>query len=370
MEAAGIELARAGYTILRTKPAFLSLPSTSRKPSFPVDVFAQQLLTLLRAGLGLVSSLEALAREGDERARAVIEPALEDLRAGKRFADALERTNAFPDLFIALVRASEHTSDLPTALDRYLQYDTQTRLVRQKIVSSALYPVLLTGVGILVVAFLLLFVMPRFAKVFESLRGDLPWAAQAMLGWSRMLEHHSAPLAAIAILAVAAIASLAGTSRGRAWALRHLFAVPRIGAHLRLLQLARMYRTLGMLVAGGIPLLRALGMSAALLPAHMGSSGDIAIARIREGARPSDAMRAAALTTPAGDQLLLVGERGGELGSMMTRVAEFYESETALQVERFMKVLEPALMLAIGLGIGIIVVLMYMPIFELAGAIQ
>jgi general secretion pathway protein F len=156
----------------------------------------------------------------------------------------------------------------------------------------------------------------------------------------------------------------------RRWLTRQLWQIPAIGSRLHIYQLARFYRSLGMLLRGGMPVVSALNLTADLLESSLRGQLQQATASIREGHPLSEAMDAFGLTTPVALRMLRVGERTGQMGEMMERIAAFYEEETARWVERFTKLFEPLLMVFIGLVIGVIVVLMYFPIFELAGSIQ
>ncbi len=149
-----------------------------------------------------------------------------------------------------------------------------------------------------------------------------------------------------------------------------LWQLPALGARLRLFYLSRLYRSIGMLLRGGMPVGAALGMAGGVLPAGLRAQLQQAGARIGEGQPISQAMAAQGLATPVALRMLRVGERSGRMGDMMERIATFYEDDTARWVERFTGMFEPLLMLAIGLLIGCIVVLMYLPIFDLAGNIQ
>ena len=371
-EAAHAQVSSNGLAVLGNAGAFsASLSSRAGARSrFDVLLFTQQLLALLSAGLTVVEGLRALASQTDASARPVVGAMLAKLGEGQSFADALTGESEFPELYVSLVRASEQTSDLPTALERYLAYATQMNEVRQKLVSAGLYPALLITAGGAAIVFLLTYVVPRFSGIYEGMRGDLPWAATLMMRWGEIVKGHGAEMfVALAAISVT-IASILSSVAARRWLGQQLLRFPWIGEELRLYHISRLYRTLGMLLEGGITLTRALQMSANLLPASLRRSGDVVMNALREGQRPSASFQGGGLSTPIADQMLAVGERSGDLGRMMTRIAEFYEGDTARKLERAMRVFEPILMTIIGLGIGVVVILMYLPIFELAGSIQ
>lgn len=363
-----------GYVVLACRPVpILKGAGVRTAPGNRVDllVFAEQLRDLLIAGLSLVEALAAL-RGGTAQVVASLVQRLEaSLRGGLSLSDAMAReSTSFPAPLVALVRSSELTSDLPRTLDRYLEHERQLTEVRHRVVSIAIYPALLTVIGLGVLAFMLFYVMPRFARVFEGIQGALPWAAQAMLAWSRFLAAHGplllAGLAGLGVLFGALAVQPTLRARLAAW----LLDLGPVRRRLTTYFLARWYRGTGMLVAGGIPLAEALGLSQALLPLALRSGGAAVEHAVRAGLSPAAAFASAGMATPIAEQLLLAGERTGDLGAVLTRVAAFHEAEVSRALERAMRSLEPLVMVAIGLGVGLVVVLMYLPIFELASAIQ
>jgi general secretion pathway protein F len=316
--------------------------------------------------------METLAeKESHAPTREILTRIMGYMFEGRTFSYALEQVpSVFPALYAAMVRAAEHTGDLPVALARYVAYRTQIDQVRKKIVSASIYPVLLMGVGTLVVLFLMVYVVPRFSGVYEASGRSIPWLSQMLLEWGRLVHSYGTWLFAAA-LALAA-GSVFGFSRMpvRRWLAGRLWSMPAVGERMRIYQLARLFRAVAMLLKGGIPIVSAFGMVRGLLHPALRDQLDRAITAIREGQPTSQAMSANELTTPVALRLLRVGERSGNLGDMMEQVADFHDEELARWTEWFTRLFEPLLMTLIGLVIGVIVVLMYLPIFELAGAVQ
>lgn len=366
---------RQGFTVLSLRAVgfdwrqLLRLPS-SAKGSLDVEVFVEQLRDLLGAGLSVVEALETLQRGAAQRTVPVLEQLTQRLRGGHRLSDALDADPSFPPLLVSLVRSSELTSDLAQALTRFLDHQQRVAELRHKVTSVAIYPLLLTGVGSAVLLFLLFYVMPRFARVFEGMTGSLPWSARAMVWWTQWLHAHGAWLVGLLALALTGAVILLGTPVGRDRVTRWLLDSSLLRNHLRTYFLARWYRATGMLVEGGIPLPEALSLSNGLLPLGLQAAG-VAVERgIRDGYSPTAAHARAGMATPVAEQLMRAGERAGDLGAVLTRIAQFHESEVARSLERAMRTLEPVVMVLIGVGVGTVVVLMYLPIFELASAIQ
>jgi general secretion pathway protein F len=200
--------------------------------------------------------------------------------------------------------------------------------------------------------------------------GELPLMSRLLMGWGQLLDEHGAAILTAAVLGLLAATYAATRPATRQWLMRKLWQLPSVGRRLHVFQLARFYRSLGMLLRGGMPVVTSLQMVSDLLESSLRGQLGLAAARIREGHALSSSMEQYGLTTPVASRMLRVGERTGRMGEMMERIAAFYEEDTARWVERFTKLFEPLLMVFIGLVIGGIVVLMYFPIFELAGSIQ
>ena len=362
-----------GYTVLAVRSrAGLGLSWRGAEARFPLTLFSQELLVLLRAGLPLVEAIETLAeRERRSEFRALLERVSAILRQGSTLSAALQQfPQAFPALYVATVQASERTGDLAPALERYVAYKKQLDAIRKRLVNAAIYPALLIGVGGLVSLFLLLYVVPRFSRIYEERNVDLPVFSKFLLVWGQMVEGHGAlVVAAIAAVVIAAVYALRSASV-KARIENALWRLPAVGERLKLYQLARFYRTIGMLLRGGTPLLAALQMSSELLHPLLRPRLAAASRSVSEGRPVSESMEANGLTTTIALRMLAVGEKGGNMGEMMERIAEFHDDEISRWVEWFTRLFEPLLMAAIGLVIGAIVVLMYMPIFELAGSLQ
>lgn len=364
-----------GYSTIgasaRTKSIANPFASHQNK-KFPIALFSQELLALLDAGLNLVEAIESLAEKEQRLSiKHTLDLVLQALYQGHTFSSALEmQLSTFPVLYIATVRASEKTGDLSEALTRYVSYELQLGLVKKKIVSASIYPILLIVVGGLVILFLLGFVVPKFSRIYEGTDGNLPFLSQVLLAWGLFLESHGKELLIAVIVGV--IGLVYGLSRAslRRWLVALLWRIPALGARLRIFQLARFYRTLGMLLKGGTPIIAALESVIGLLDVSLQAKMKAAATSINEGQPFSIAVEQSGLATPIALRMLRVGERSGKIGDMMERIAAFYDEELSRWIDWFTKLFEPILMLLIGLVIGVVVLLLYMPIFELAGNIQ
>ena len=340
-----------------------------RRGSMSLVLFSQELLALLTAGLGIVEALEALLeKEANLVVRSVLERLLAGLREGKRFSSVLaEQPDLFPPLYIGIVRAAEGTSDLPRSLSRFIDYQQRIDIVRKKIVSASIYPVILLSVGAGVSLFLIAYVVPRFAEVYQGAGRNLPWMSQVLLGWGQFASQHTAVLlSGIGALALGAVLLWRHLSRTGAL-MRMVARLPGIGERMRVYELSRLYLTLGMLSEGGITIVHAIETVQAMVSPATRASLLQAKASVESGLPLSTAFEMHGLTTPISLRMLRVGERTGDMGPMLTQSAAFYDGEISRWIDRFTRTFEPLLMAAIGLVVGAIVVLLYMPIFDLAG---
>ena len=373
--AATRQAAIQGYTVLTVKRGSVLNAWASRRGrhrGFSLLLFSRELLVLLRSGLALADALQTLAeKERDTDARHLIDGVVARLREGQTLSRAMQQfPTAFPSLYVASVQASEKTGDLPEALDRFVIYQSQLDVVRKKVVSALIYPALLMVVGGLVCLFLMLYVVPRFSQIYEDIGSNLPFFSRLLLSWGSLLQAHTGPVLGAAGGAIAAVAYLLLNPGTRQWLGEKLWRIPGIGERLRLYHLARFYRTVGMLLRDGIPVVNALNMVAGILPPAMRQALVISAQSISEGLPISRAMDANGLTTPVAMRMLVVGERASKMGEMMENIASFHDEEIARWVDWFIRLFEPLLMAFIGIAIGLIVVLMYLPIFELASSIQ
>lgn len=371
-EASAYDLARqGGYSVLTIVRKQLFVAARDRRP-FPTTLFSIELLALLEAGLNVVEALQALAEKQPGAAQHhVLTQVLESIYRGESLSQAVGRLpQTFPPLYMATIASSERTGNLKEALGRYIAYQEELDRVRKKVLSALLYPAILAVVGGLVLLFLMFYVVPRFARVYEDISAGLPFFSSLLLTIGSWIGQHGAA-SLLGLAAVLAASSYAlSTDAVRAALVRWLWGVPRIGKHMKIYQLARFYRTAGMLLRSGIPALQAFEMVSGLLAPNLRGQLAAAMAQLREGRAISAALGSVGLTTPVSARMLRVGEHSGQMGELMERIARFHDEETARFVDTFTRVFEPLLMAVLGIAVGLIVVLMYMPIFELSESLQ
>ncbi len=346
-------------------------PGLRRARPFPLTLFIQELIALLEAGLVIVEAIEALSESGsDNLQRQVLGDILRELYRGQQLSQALAAQPArFPPLLISTVASSEQSGQLPVALGRFLHYEQRMEKLRKRIRSTLLYPTVVISVGCLILFFLLGFIIPRFAVVFSGMK-NLTTSAKFIVWWGALVQT-SGPLllmltAGAAMLLVTSLRSRALRQAG----LKQLLHIPQLKKQYQLVVLVRFYRSLGLLLQGGIAAVEALRLTATLLPASWQPRLQQALTDVLAGKALSQSLTSQALTTPVASRLLLVGERSGELPAMCERIAAFYDDNLERAIETFSKVFEPVLMLIVGGLVGLVVFLLYMPIFEMAGGLS
>jgi general secretion pathway protein F len=375
LQAVAAALGVPACRILGAQPAAEARPAAARslrRQRFPLRAFSKELSVLLGAGIPLLEAIVTLREKEDVASTAAALMAVEQqLRAGEAFSVALgARPEAFDALFVAVVSSAERTGQLREALASHADYLAWVEALRDRLVSASVYPLLLVFAGSAVVLFLLIYVVPRFAGLLEGVQGDIPAASRALLAIGQWTGAHPWPSAALAAAALASpwLAWQVPALRDRLTAA--MWSVPLLAGRLRLLALARLYRTLSMLLSAGVPVVPALRTARGVIAPHLRGGLDAATGRVEQGQRLSEALLAEELVTPVSVRMLRVGERSGSVGPMLGEAAAFYDEELARLTEVVTRLVSPLLMLLMGGLIGAVVVLMYLPIFQLMESVQ
>jgi general secretion pathway protein F len=378
LEAADEEQARAEASAQGVTPLSLQttgVPALRRglgPARFSLLLFSQELLALLTAGQSIVEAIEALLeKESQADKQAVLRRLLAALRDGQRLSTAMAAQRAiFPDLYIGLIQAAEGTSDLPATLRRYIAYQERFDLVRNKLISASIYPAILIIVGGAVTLFLLGYVVPRFAVVYEGSGRPLPWLTTTMLAMGRWTAAHAAGVSLTAV-ALVLLGLIWGRDFIRRGGLRLILdRLPHVRDQVRTYELSRLYLTLGMLLDGGITAVSALRTVESLMSPTRRTALADARREVESGKAFSEALERHGFTTPISLRMLRTGEASGQLGAMLNQSAAFYDGDVSRFIDRFTRAVEPILMAVIGLVVGVVVVLLYMPIFDLADTLQ
>lgn len=353
-------------------PASAAPGKAGRGAKFPLMLFSQELLALLEAGLNLTEALATLlAKERQPAVRQILQGTVQDLAEGRNFSDVLgARPEHFPEVYAATVRAAERTGDLPNALARYIAYQSQFEAIRKKLISVAIYPSMLMLVGGFVTLFLLGYVVPRFSAAYEASGREMPWLSAMLLALGKTIYGNWQAVLLAVVLTLALVVWALSQPQGRRLLADQVLRLPWLAEKSAEFRLARFYRAVSLLLAAGIALPRAMGMVTGLLGPAQRPRLEQARLAVEQGQSLSNALLAAGLASAVAESLIKVGERSGQLAEMLERTARFQDDDFSRWVDWASRLLEPVLMTVIGIVIGAVVVLMYMPIFDLAGTLQ
>lgn len=335
-------------------------------------VFNQEFLALVKAGLPILKSCEALAeRAGHTEFRTVLEGVRSAIRGGASISEAMERyPEYFPDLYRAALRAGEQTGNLVDVLQRYIAYLKLLIDTRDKVGKALAYPAFLVVVGGAVVGFLLTYVIPTVADIYHQAERELPVATQWLLALVAQLKLAAPWLLFGGVGAAAFAAAWIRTDAGR-WAVDRLsLRLPVIGNILLKHQLIQLTRTLATVLSAGVPLLAALQITrGALTNRVLAEVVAHATDCVRNGMGLAAALRESSLMPPLSVEMVAVGETTGSLEPMLRDLAEFHEGELEYRLSQLTTWIEPVLLLVMGILVGGIVIVMYLPIFQIAGTV-
>lgn len=336
-------------------------------------VFNQELATLLKAGLPLVESLDILRRRIDNPTfRATLDDVHERVRGGEALSDAFAAQQpAFSGVYIASLLAGEKSGSLEPVIRRYVAHARLLAAVRRKTISALLYPAVLLGLSLVVVAIIVLQVVPAFADFYDGFGAELPLATRAIVAGSGFVRGALPVL--LPLLALAGAAAWAWRWRpGTAQALdRLLLRAPGAGAIAGKFATSQLARTLATLLRGGIPLVDALDAAGQSIGnRHMARQVEVVAREVREGRALADAMSGRRVFSPVVIRMVEVGEATGALREMLDSVADFFDEEVETRLGRFMTLVEPLLLIVLGIVIAGMLAALYMPLLQLGAIIQ
>lgn len=334
--------------------------------------FNQQFLVLIRSGLPILKVFDILIEKMESgKLRRIFLQIREEINGGASLSEALAKfPRQFPPLFLASVEAGEHTGDLIETMGRFIAYQRRIEEIKARVRSASFYPAILVSFTVIVLVFLLLWVVPRFSQIYADAQADLPLVTRILVAAASSLVTALPGLIAVGIGAVFAFVSFVRTPRGKLHADRLRLRVPFLG-HLQIhYSVSNFCRTLSTVLGSGIPLVRAMKMSCTTLNnSELENRLSFAIRRVEEGRVFSAAVEETRFFPLIAMRMIGVGESTGALGQMLGDVSDYYESQVEEQLGRITTIIEPVMMLGMGLLVGGIVVAMYVPIFQLAGAV-
>jgi len=369
------ELRRQGITPTVVKPKGKPLFGGAGKKITPKDIaiFSRQMATMMKSGVPIVQSLEIIAGgQKNPKMKEMVNALRGDIESGSSLSEALsKRPVQFDELYRNLVRAGESAGVLETVLDTVANYKENIEALKGKIKKALFYPATVIAVAILVSAVLLIFVVPQFQQVFQSFGADLPAFTLMIIGASNFMISYWWLVLFLVVGTGAAFIFFKKRSLAFSHFLdRMMLKIPVVGQILHNSAIARFSRTLAVTFKAGVPLVEALDIVA-------GATGstvyETAVRRIRDdvavGYQVNLAMKQVNLFPHMVVQMVAIGEEAGALDAMLFKVAEFYESEVNNAVDALSSLLEPMIMIIIGIVVGAMVIGMYLPIFKLAAAI-
>ena len=335
-------------------------------------IFNQELLALVKSGLPILRVWDLLIeRAGHAGFQQVLREVKDDIRGGASTSNALAKhSQYFSELYVATVKAGEQSGNLPDVLQRYVAYLKLMIALRQKVTKAISYPLVLVFIGVAVIGFLLTYVMPTFVSVYGESAKTLPWATQLLLDVVTQSESLALPAIVVVIGMLLGMRAYYMTSAGRLSIDRLFLTLPVAGQIVVQHNTVQLTRTLGTILGGGTPLVDALQSACAAVSNRFVSQQLVrAVDEIREGATLAKALDRPKVLPRLAIEMLSVGEETGSLETMLRDIAEFYEADLDTRLAQLTTWIEPALLLVMGVMVGGIVIVMYLPVFQMAGAV-
>jgi type IV pilus assembly protein PilC len=372
------EMEEKGLYILSLRPknaiagVAIRLPQRRGVNTREFLVFNQELATLLRAGMPLVQSLDLLkSRVTSPTFRTVLNDVHEKVRSGTALSDSFAlHGDLFPRVYTASLLAGERSGNLDAVLRRYVEYTKIIATVKRKTVSALVYPAILISLALVLVAIIVLKVVPAFADFYSSFGADLPVATRVILRLSELVRGQ---FYLIVLGLIALVVAVAGWIRqpGQAARFDHLLLnLPVLGQIARKFATSQMARTLATLLGGGLPLVNALDIAAKSIGnQYMAKQLQVVSARVREGESFAAALEARAEFPEVAVKMAEVGESTGALQDMLNTVADFYDEEISTSMERFVTLVEPVLLVIMGIVVAGLLLALYMPLFQLSSVL-
>ncbi|MGH9464424.1 MAG: type II secretion system F family protein [Thermoanaerobaculia bacterium] len=336
-------------------------------------VFTRQFSVMLDAGLPLVGCLEILGEQEEHRKfRQIIQQVRADVEAGSSLSDAMAKhPAAFDQLYVSMVAAGEAGGILDIILQRLSTYLEKLYRLKNQVRSAMIYPAVVVSIAAVVVYVILWKVIPVFSQLFASLGGEMPFLTRVVIRCSQFVGRYGWGLILIGIALFFAVRAYHKTYRGRRVIDGILLKLPVIGMLLRKIAVARFSRTLSTLTASGVPILEGLEITAKTSGNAIIEDAIMAVRRsVEEGKTLSAPLRETKVFPPMVVQMIYVGEQTGALDQMLTKIADFYEDEVDTAVAGLIKLLEPLMIVFLGVVIGIIVTSMYLPLYSILGRIS
>ena len=362
---------QAGFLVYSVK-ARSALTGGSKKKKIKLDIFLvfnQQFLTLIRAGLPILSSLDLLAkRQKDDNFRGQLEDVAARIKTGESISSAFEAQGSFPLVYTTTLLAGERSGNLEEVLQRFLDFQRVSLSFRKKLKASLIYPAFLVVMVIALFIFLITFVVPRFAQLYDQLGTKLPALTLYMLAIGQGAQHYGLYIAPVVALIVYAVFRWTKTESGATTIDKIRVASPIFGKVWLKYQVGLFARTLATLLTGGLPLVPSLETAARSIDSRqIAKAVYSSVETVREGKGLSSSLQKTGVFPELAIEMIEVGESTGALPQMLNSVAEFFEEDVQTSLTAIMSMIEPVILLVMGVVVVIIMIALYEPIFSLNG---
>ena len=365
-----------GFLIYSIKPRLVAAPRIlSRRKKLNLEkflIFNQQFVTLIRAGLPILKSLDLLSeRLTDPKLAPYIQAVRDEVRNGTLLSDAFRQQEIFPKIYVTSVMAGEKSGSLTEVLDRYIGYQKLSLAVRKKVMVSLLYPAVLIVLVILLMVFLVTYVVPTFATLYSTMQAQLPAMTVALIAIGTTARSYVIAFGAALVAAIFLFRWWAQRPSAREKLDHVKLKLPIAGEIWLKYQVAQLGRILSTLLTGGIPLVQAMETAAESLGTPiLEKAVSIAGKSVREGQPLSASLRTSGLVPPLAIDMIEVGESTGALPAMLNSVAEFFEEDVNTRMQATLSLIEPAIMIFMGSFVAFVLIALYLPIFSLADTIR
>jgi type IV pilus assembly protein PilC len=364
--------AHAGYHVFSVKARGGSVFSKRKVKLEPFLIFNQQFLTLIRAGLPILGSLQMLGKiQKSPHFSAQLDDVSTRVKTGEALSAAFEAQGGFPLMYTTTLLAGERSGNLQEVLDRYVNFQRVTLTFRKKLITSLIYPSVLVLLVCGLMTFMFTFVIPKFAELFSQLGSKLPALTQVLLNFGIWLQHNILYLLLAVIIAALAAWRFSITERGRDFVDAARMKAPAVGNIWRKYQVALFARTLSTLLTGGLPLVPSLETAARSISSRRISKAVMAsITTVREGKSLADSLTRTGVFPDLAAEMIQVGEQTGALPQMLNSVAEFFEEDVATALTAALALIEPIILIFMGIVVVIILISLYLPIFSMGQSPQ
>ncbi|MGB6191863.1 MAG: type II secretion system F family protein [Terracidiphilus sp.] len=361
----------AGYHVFSVKErGRISLLSRRKVKLEKFLIFNQQFLTLIRAGLPILGSLHMLAKgQKDARFAAQLDDVANRVKTGDSLSAAFEAQSGIPPIYTTTLLAGERSGNLQEVLERYVAFQRVSLTFRKKLTASLIYPSLLLTLVSALMVFMFTVVIPQFAELYEQIGSQLPSMTVGLLTFGKWMQHNILWIAIVVVVGAVAGYRFAVTERGRDFVDGFRIGIPVFGKIWIKYQVALFARTLSTLLTGGLPLVPSLDTASRSISSRRVSQAvQSSIETVREGKSLADALTTTKVMPDLATEMISVGEQTGALPQMLNSVAEFYEEDVATALTAALALIEPVILIVMGVVVVFILISLYLPIFSLGSA--